>query len=1256
MMTQQELKQIFQNPYQRKPWLEVLNNVFSKVDIFAQPQDLFNDVDSVIEGSQIGLIQLTDDKNIAIFEVEVADNISILHNRKGLRDIAAKHIDQGIIHGALVFFYSQCQSEYRFTFIAKHTEFDDEGNLNKIQTHPKRYTYVLGTPYCGTAVQRISTLAVKNQLSPLVIKDVIEAFSVEALTKEFYSELSNWYFWALQNVKFPDDFEPDEEVRNATSTIRLITRLMFVWFLKQKGLIPDGLFDKEELKKILNYSDKTGSTFYKAILQNLFFATLNTEMSGDKRKFVNRQYGIQGFYRYERFFSNKERFLELTKDIPFLNGGLFENLDKNVGKENEIRIDCFSNIIANENRLSVPDYLFFDGTEHADLNSAYGDSNHGNTKVRGLIEILKSYNFTIEENTPYEIEVALDPELLGKVFENLLASYNPETKTTARKQTGSFYTPREIVSYMVDESILAYLKNKLLEEAAGVAVIGNPQIEIFGNETRKGQLSLEQKINSSKWVGKETELEDNLRLILAYNGDENPFDAKDTALLIKAIDNCKILDPACGSGAFPMGVLQKMVHILQKLDKDNSQWRELQRQKAIAETEKAYSIDEKSERKKRLDDIDETFEYNASDYGRKLYIIENCIYGVDIQPIAVQIAKLRFFISLVCDQKESKERENFGIRPLPNLETKFVAANSLVGFHKPQQLFLRNPEIEKLEKELSIVRHEHFRARTPQTKEKRRLEDKEIREKIGQLLINDGWKDTTARLLANWNPYDQNTSATFFDSEWMFGLTKGFSLIIGNPPYVRADNPAIAGQREIILSSKQYETLWEKWDLMVPFFERGLKSLEPSGILTFIVSNSINTSKYAEKLQDWIIKNHFVRSIDYFENVEVFEAGVVPVILSIQAQRKETYTKKIYRTNHFDNAEVVMLNNDTESLKSKVFRKSFSDIFTPEIISERLGDVCYLSVGMVTNADETNAQGDFVKDDLISDTKDDIHCKEYVEGKNIKSYSIDKIKYIEYNTERVPDLLRRPTFRDLYIGDKILRGRVTKGTFDNTGIVCNDSIVVFKRFCDLKNTNERSISVSISKNNFEAHGSKTTAQVKKRRVELEKISEGYNLKYVLAVLNSSYAMAYLNNYRRHRLENYFYPDDFRNYPLPKIDLAKQAVFVALADYMLFLRNANAPQVFETVPNDHIAQFIETVINGCVFELYFPEHMKEKEIDILQFVEKEIQPIEGKQTDDIIAAIKTTYELWREHKSQVRNRLLLFASRSQDIIMKIENGK
>jgi adenine-specific DNA-methyltransferase len=384
----------------------------------------------------------------------------------------------------------------------------------------------------------------------------------------------------------------------------------------------------------------------------------------------------------------------------------------------------------------------------------------------------------------------------------------------------------------------------------------------------------------------------------------------------------------------------------------------------------------------------------------------------------------------------------------------------------------------------------------------------------------------------------------------MFGVKDGFDVVIGNPPYVRADNPSIAVQRAKILQSGQYITLWEKWDLMVPFFERSLNILRPAGILTFVVSNAITTSKYAEKLQDWIIEKHFVRSIDYFENIKVFEAGVVPVVISLLANHKARYTRKIYRADTFDNANIVTLENSGENLKSKIFRKTFSDTFEPMIPFERLGDVCYLSYGLRPNSDEKTAKGEFARDDLVSDVKDKIHCKEYVEGKDISAYKIDRIRYIEYYTKRVPSQLCRPTFEDLYTDEKILRGILTKGIFDNTGILCNHSIIVFKRFCDLRNVNERSISVSISKNNFEQAGSKTAAQVAKRRAKLEQLSIGYSLKYILAVINSSYAMAYLNNYRRHRLENYFYPDDFRNFPLPKIPPAEQEKFVALVDKIL----------------------------------------------------------------------------------------------------------
>jgi len=188
-------------------------------------------------------------------------------------------------------------------------------------------------------------------------------------------------------------------------------------------------------------------------------------------------------------------------------------------------------------------------------------------------------------------------------------------------------------------------------------------------------------------------------------------------------------------------------------------------------------------REKVLADIDQAFTANELDYGRKLYLIENCIYGVDIQPIAVQIAKLRFFISLVVDQRVNPNAENRGILALPNLETRFVAANTLIGIDRPQQLAFRNSRIDELERELARVREAHFTAKTPATKRKYRERDAALRAEIADILKTDGWDDKTARMLAGWDPYDQNASASFFDSEWMFGLKEGFDIVIGNPPY-----------------------------------------------------------------------------------------------------------------------------------------------------------------------------------------------------------------------------------------------------------------------------------------------------------------------------------------------------------------------------------------------------------------------------------------------------------------------------------------
>lgn len=589
-----------------------------------------------------------------------------------------------------------------------------------------------------------------------------QIFNIELLNNRFYKELSNWYFWALDQVDFPADLEPDKEKRNATGLIRLLTRLIFCWFLKEKNLIPEKLFHPTELAKLLKGFDpesETSSTYYQAILQNLFFATLNQRMGKDGngkpyRVFATDEgfqknratYDVNNLYRYEKLFAvSQDDAISLFAEIPFLNGGLFECLDRTEdGTDKKRYLDGFSR--RKEKRPHVPDRLFFDSGETADLSEVYGDKKRKAEKVTGLISILNRYKFTIVENTPIDQEIALDPELLGKVFENLLASYNEETKTTARKQTGSFYTPRPIVDYMVDESLKAHLSRILVEKTA-----------MNEDDAKAG-----------------------LDLLFTYTEKEHPFTDREVAALITAIDEVKILDPACGSGAFPMGVLHKLVYILSKLDRENVAWEKIQ-------LSKAQEIKDTEERRKAIGEIMSNFTDNNDDYGRKLYLIENCLYGVDIQPIAIQITKLRFFISLVCDQKTNRDKaKNHGIRPLPNLETKFVAANTLIGLPEMDQMELVDPRVYKIEADIEILYHSHFSIQRRDQKLAVQSKIKALRKEMANLLAQSLMSRKKSEHIAEWDPFDPQSSADFFDPHWMFGrsLAEGFDIVIGNPPFV----------------------------------------------------------------------------------------------------------------------------------------------------------------------------------------------------------------------------------------------------------------------------------------------------------------------------------------------------------------------------------------------------------------------------------------------------------------------------------------
>ena len=650
-----------------------------------------------------------------------------------------------------------------------------------------------------------------------------KTLDTEELNKKFYRELFAWFEWAVAVGEFPTNekcaLEPEEHV------IRLITRLLFVWFIKEKGLIADEPFSETQVAPLLkDYDRDSGDSYYRAVLQNLFFATLNTEI--EKRRFSkggNTGHRNFSLYRYKDQITAPDELLRLFEKTPFINGGLFDCLDsEEATRDGGYRIDCFSD--EHYKKLSVPNRLFFD-------------------EVRGLIPLLKGYKFTVEENTPIEQEVALDPELLGKVFENLLAAYNPETGATARKQTGSYYTPRPIVDYMVEEALVAALAAQV-SPTDGDAKFWDERLRYLFDYARAFD-------DASEW-----------------------FDSREADEVVRTISELKILDPAVGSGAFPMGTLHKLTLALRRLDPDNARWEQLQKERAIQRAADAFDTKDRQTRDEELTEISRIFENYSGDFGRKLYLIQNSIFGLDIQSVACQIAKLRFFISLAIEQEPDSNADNFGIKPLPNLETRFIAANTLIGLKEERTL--TSPKAKALEVELGDNRERHFHATTRPQKLACKRADKKLRRALATELKHIGMPADDANKVAAWDPYDQNASADWFDPEWMFGIGDGFDVVIGNPPYVRQEKirhlkPAL---------KNQYDCYTGTADLYVYFYERGFQMLRNNGVLTYISSNKYFRSAYGKKLRDFLARQATLFQLIDFGDAPVFTSIAYPSIIT----------------------------------------------------------------------------------------------------------------------------------------------------------------------------------------------------------------------------------------------------------------------------------------------------------------------------------------------------------------------------------------
>ena len=795
---------------------------------FATP--FFRENSTVAHFYQLGSIDLADGKELGVYEIKTQPETQLQRNRVQMRQLVANECRDNGLDGALAVYYDD-KNRWRFSFIGLEYRVDEQGSPEEQQTASKRYTYLLGEgAQIRTAVQRFSKLDRQATL-----QDLVDAFAVEQLNKEFYQKLFEWYEDAKTRVVFPNDLQVEEDDHKSTSLIRLLTRLLFVWFIKEKLLINADLFDEEKVKQSIHW-DKD-SSYYKAILQNLFFATLNQEIEDrgfrtpTRGRPYSNNYLVTNKYRYREHFraGEEQSIIDLFAKIPYLNGGLFECLDREAtSKEQEqahqrnenkaIRIDGFSDRA--DNMLRVPNDMFFRASEDEP----------------GLIDLFQQYQFTAEESTPVDQEVALDPELLGQVFENLLASYNPETGETARKQTGSFYTPREIVNYMVEETLAAVLAEQCHPTDGDRAF----------------------------W-------QDRLRYLLDYARDFDDagelFDENESENIVRAIARVKVLDPAVGSGAFPMGVLHKLTLALQRLDGNNERWKKLQKEKAMQKTETAFGTKDQQERDAELLGISETFENYSGDFGRKLYLIQNSIFGVDIQPIACQIAKLRFFISLAIEQTPTADvSSNYGIKPLPNLETRFVAADTLISLKATESPYYFSDEIEMLKAKLADNRERHFHATTRQKKLACRDKDKKIRITLAEKLRTVVLSDDDAGAIAQWDPYDPNEKADWFDAGYMFGIADGFDGVIGNPPYVQLQENG--GRLGLLYRACHFESFVRTGDIYCLFYERSLQLLKEGGHACFITSNKWMRAAYGKKLRDhFIARTQPVQLLDMGANV-----------------------------------------------------------------------------------------------------------------------------------------------------------------------------------------------------------------------------------------------------------------------------------------------------------------------------------------------------------------------------------------------------
>ncbi|AQU02709.1 MAG: N-6 DNA methylase [Dehalococcoides mccartyi] len=732
---------------------------------------------------RIGQYQDIDSKTIEVLIVQLKKETSLERARTMQRNFIAWYLDGSrggeFKDAALVAVISPDSEDWRFSLVKMEYNLglsEKTGRLKteKLLTPARRYSFLVGSNESSHTAQIQLLPILRDDKNNPTLTDLENAFSIEVVTKEFfekYRELFHKVEESLQKVvnkdkKIKDDFDA-KDVNTVNFSKKLLGQIVFLYFLQKKGWlgVPEnerwGNGDRRFLRSLFTDCQKNKSSYFNDYLEHLFYDALNNQNRG----------GIDPSY-YPRFGCR----------IPFLNGGLFDPINN----YDWINTD-----------ICLPNELFSNNEK----------TKEGDTGT-GILDIFDRYNFTVKEDEPLDKEVAVDPEMLGKVFENLL-----EVKD--RKSKGTYYTPREIVHYMCQESLINYLNAALntgdvalvSEKPTNLKLFGAPAfqqqaLKTLGSTNNVPREDIEVFIHSGDLVAEnDAHVENNEKETKRYSYKLPASIREHAALIDDKLANVRVCDPAVGSGAFPVGLMTEIVRARNTL---------------------TTYLPEKTER---------------SYYNFKRHAIQNCLYGVDIDSGATEIAKLRLWLSLVVDEEDIKQ-----IRPLPNLDYKIVCGNSLLGVER--NMF--NNELFKKLEELKPLYFNETNAKKKQT-----------------------YKNDIDSLISEITHDKKKFDFEVYFSE-IFHEKGGFDIVIANPPYLvlSADYPDIE-----YFNTAYHVSKGGKKNLYKLFFERALNLLRDQGSLSFITPNNYLTSADSIALRRFLLKQALIQEIiEYSEADKVFEA------------------------------------------------------------------------------------------------------------------------------------------------------------------------------------------------------------------------------------------------------------------------------------------------------------------------------------------------------------------------------------------------